>query len=195
MKLFKTSQGFYAEVGNNGYLVDHDHGWDDLINRDNLFDFVSQTIAETSPEKLLLQDLKIEKPVGSQEIWAAGVTYHSSQLARMHESRVSGGGNFYSMVYMAERPEIFFKATSGRIVGPNQGFRIRKDSSWDVPEPELTLFASSSGKIVAYTIGNDVSSRSIEGENPLYLPQAKTYDGCACPVSYTHLTLPTIYSV
>ena len=92
------------------------------------------------------------------------------------------------MVYMAERPEIFFKATSGRIVGPNQGFRIRKDSSWDVPEPELTLFASSSGKIVAYTIGNDVSSRSIEGENPLYLPQAKTYDGCACLGPCLYLT-------
>ena len=89
-------------------------------------------------------------------------------------------GRFYSRVYQAERPEIFMKATPARVVGPNAPFRIRKDSDWDVPEPELTLFATSSGKIVAYTIGNDVSSRSIEGENPLYLPQAKTFDECAC---------------
>ena len=99
----------------------------------------------------------------------------------MEESQDSGGGDFYSRVYQAERPEIFFKATPGRVVGHRQAFRIRRDSTWDVPEPELTLLATSSGKIVAYTIGNDVSSRSIEGENPLYLPQAKTFDDCACP--------------
>jgi 2-dehydro-3-deoxy-D-arabinonate dehydratase len=98
----------------------------------------------------------------------------------MEESLDAGGGDFYSRVYQAERPEIFMKATPARVVGPNAPFRIRKDSEWDVPEPELTLFATSSGKIVAYTIGNDVSSRSIEGENPLYLPQAKTFDECAC---------------
>ena len=98
----------------------------------------------------------------------------------MEESKDAGGGDFYSRVYVADRPEIFFKATPARTVGPDSPFRIRKDSTWDVPEPELTLFVSSSGKIVGYTIGNDVSSRSIEGENPLYLPQAKTFDGCAC---------------
>ena len=119
-------------------------------------------------------------PVGSQEVWAAGVTYHSSRLARMEESQDSGGGDFYSRVYQADRPEIFLKATASRVVGHGDSFRIRQDSSWDVPEPELTLFATSSGKIVAYTVGNDVSSRSIEGENPLYLPQAKTFDKCAC---------------
>jgi 2-dehydro-3-deoxy-D-arabinonate dehydratase len=98
----------------------------------------------------------------------------------MEESKDAGGGDFYSRVYGADRPEIFFKATAARTVGPGENFRIRKDSTWDVPEPELTLCVTSSGKIVGYTIGNDVSSRSIEGENPLYLPQAKTFDGCAC---------------
>ena len=119
-------------------------------------------------------------PIGSQEVWAAGVTYYSSRLARMEESRDAGGGDFYSRVYDADRPELFMKATPARVVDPGAPFRIRRDSEWDVPEPELTLFASSSGKIVGYTVGNDVSSRSIEGENPLYLPQAKTYDDCAC---------------
>jgi 2-dehydro-3-deoxy-D-arabinonate dehydratase len=97
----------------------------------------------------------------------------------MEESKDAGGGTFYDKVYAADRPELFFKATSYRTVGTLGKVRIRKDSTWDVPEPELTLFMSSSGKIVAYTIGNDMCSRSIEGENPLYLPQAKSYDGCA----------------
>ena len=131
----------------------------------------------SDPQQALINLLP---PVGVQEVWAAGVTYRSSRLARMEESRDAGGGDFYSRVYQADRPEIFLKATPSRVVGHGQNFRIRKDSDWDVPEPELTLFATTSGKIVAYTIGNDVSSRSIEGENPLYLPQAKTFDKCAC---------------
>ncbi len=91
-----------------------------------------------------------------------------------------GGGDFYDQVYEAERPELFFKATALRVVGPGKAIRIRRDSAWNVPEPELALVLSSAGVIVGYTIGNDVSSRSIEGENPLYLPQAKVYDGsCA----------------
>ena len=98
----------------------------------------------------------------------------------MEESQDAGGGDFYSRVYVADRPEIFFKATPARTVGPGEEFKTRKDSTWDVPEPELTLFVTSNAKIVGYTIGNDVSSRSIEGENPLYLPQAKTFDNCAC---------------
>jgi 2-dehydro-3-deoxy-D-arabinonate dehydratase len=100
-------------------------------------------------------------------------------VGRQEESKLSGGADFYAKVYEAERPEIFFKATANRIVGPDEKVKIRKDSSWDVPEPELTLVVTSSGKIIGYTIGNDMSSRSIEGENPLYLPQAKTYDACA----------------
>ena len=115
-------------------------------------------------------------PLDVQEVWASGVTYLRSKVARIEESE--GGGDFYDKVYDAERPELFLKATPRRVVGPNQPIRIRRDSTWDVPEPELTLVLSSSGAIVGYTIGNDVSSRSIEGENPLYLPQAKYFDGC-----------------
>ena len=113
-----------------------------------------------------------------QEIWAAGVTYESSKFARMAESE--GGGDFYAKVYVADRPELFFKATPRRVVGPNGALRIRADSDWNVPEPELAAVIAANGKIVGYTIGNDMSSRSIEGENPLYLPQAKVYTGsCA----------------
>lgn len=114
---------------------------------------------------------------GQQEVWAAGVTYERSKVARMEES--AGGGDFYDKVYEADRPELFFKANPRRVVGPGQPIRVRADSSWDVPEPEMTLVLSSRGKIVGVTVGNDVSSRSIEGENPLYLPQAKSYEG-AC---------------
>ena len=118
-------------------------------------------------------------PIGSQEVWAAGVTYRRSRNARMSEAERAGGDVFYDAVYEAERPEIFFKATPHRVVGPGGAVRIRGDSTWDVPEPELTLAISSGGSVIGYTIGNDMSSRSIEGENPLYLPQAKVYDGCA----------------
>ena len=118
-------------------------------------------------------------PVESQEIWASGVTYFNSKLGREEESREKGGSNFYARVYVAERPELFFKSMGYRAIGSGGKVRIRKDSTWDVPEPELTLVISSTGKIIGYTIGNDMSSRSIEGENPLYLPQAKTYDGSA----------------
>lgn len=118
-------------------------------------------------------------PIQSQEVWASGVTYLRSRDARMDESKESGGDTFYDKVYEAERPELFFKASAQRTVGTNDAVRIRRDSTWDVPEPELTLFITASGNIVGYTIGNDMSSRSIEGENPLYLPQAKSYDRCA----------------
>jgi 2-dehydro-3-deoxy-D-arabinonate dehydratase len=118
-------------------------------------------------------------PIGTQEVWACGVTYLRSRDARMVESEQSGGDVFYDMVYDAERPEIFFKATPHRVVGPGGGVRIRRDSTWDVPEPELTLAVAPSGRIIGCTIGNDMSSRSIEGDNPLYIPQAKIYDGCA----------------
>jgi 2-dehydro-3-deoxy-D-arabinonate dehydratase len=118
--------------------------------------------------------------VSSQEVWAAGVTYYRSRKARMEESKDAGGGDFYDRVYKAERPELFFKASGWRVVGPRKAVRIRSDAKWSVPEPELTLVINPAGKIVGYTIGNDMSSRDIEGENPLYLPQAKVYDGsCA----------------
>jgi 2-dehydro-3-deoxy-D-arabinonate dehydratase len=116
-------------------------------------------------------------PVGFQEIWAAGVTYFRSRTARMEEAEAAGGDVFYDKVYEAERPELFFKATSSRARGHLAPIRIRQDSTWDVPEPELTLAINTQGKVFGFTIGNDVSSRSIEGENPLYLPQAKVYRG------------------
>jgi 2-dehydro-3-deoxy-D-arabinonate dehydratase len=119
-------------------------------------------------------------PIDSQEVWAAGVTYYRSRTARMAESEVAGGGSFYDRVYSAERPELFFKALAHRVAGPGEKVRIRRDSKWNVPEPELALVISPAGKITGYTIGNDMSSRDIEGENPLYLPQAKVYDrSCA----------------
>ena len=118
-------------------------------------------------------------PIGSQEVWAAGVTYLRSRDARMEESKESGGATFYDKVYEAERPELFFKSLPHRVAGHFGDVHIRRDSTWNVPEPELTLFISSGGNIEAYTIGNDMSSRSIEGENPLYLPQAKTYERSA----------------
>jgi 2-dehydro-3-deoxy-D-arabinonate dehydratase len=118
-------------------------------------------------------------PLLSQEVWAAGVTYYRSRTARMEESKVAGGGSFYDRVYEADRPELFFKATPHRVVGPGGAVRIRSDSQWNVPEPELTLAINARGAIFGYTIGNDMSSRDIEGENPLYLPQAKVYAGSA----------------
>jgi 2-dehydro-3-deoxy-D-arabinonate dehydratase len=116
-------------------------------------------------------------PIGAQEVWAAGVTYERSREARVEESTDAGGGSFYDRVYDADRPELFLKATPHRVAGPGSAVRIRGDSTWNVPEPELTLAVSSSGAIFGYTIGNDMSSRDIEGENPLYLPQAKIYAG------------------
>jgi 2-dehydro-3-deoxy-D-arabinonate dehydratase len=126
-----------------------------------------------------LDDVTYLAPLDHQEVWACGVTYLRSKVARMEESE--GGGDFYDLVYEADRPELFFKSSARRVRGPGDSIRIRKDSTWDVPEPELCLVLSSRGEIVGYTVGNDVSSRSIEGENPLYLPQAKTYDG-ACAI-------------
>ena len=119
-------------------------------------------------------------PIQKQEVWAAGVTYFRSRTARMEESQTASGGDFYDRVYSAERPELFFKAAAWRVRGSGQTVRIRRDARWNVPEPELALVISPKGRILGYTAGNDMSSRDIEGENPLYLPQAKTYDGsCA----------------
>lgn len=121
----------------------------------------------------------LRAPLQSQEVWAAGVTYLRSMKARREESKEAGGDTFYDRVYAAERPELFFKATPHRVVAPGAPVRIRADSKWNVPEPELTLAINSAGKIFGFTAGNDMSSRDIEGENPLYLPQAKVYSGCA----------------
>jgi 2-dehydro-3-deoxy-D-arabinonate dehydratase len=123
---------------------------------------------------------QILAPIENQEVWAAGVTYYRSRSARMEESKSAGGGDFYDRVYSADRPELFFKATASRVAGPLSHVRIRSDAKWNVPEPELTLLINQRGEIIGYTVGNDMSSRDIEGENPLYLPQAKVYDrSCA----------------
>lgn len=119
-------------------------------------------------------------PLARQEVWAAGVTYFRSRDARMAESADAGGGSFYDRVYSAPRPELFYKGSARNAVGSGDDIAIRADSAWNVPEPELVLFADSGGRLIGYTVGNDVSSRDIEGENPLYLPQAKVYDAsCA----------------
>jgi 2-dehydro-3-deoxy-D-arabinonate dehydratase len=120
-------------------------------------------------------------PLDEQEVWAAGVTYIRSKVAREEESAGSGGARFYDMVYTADRPELFFKAPASRVIADKGTVRIRRDARWSVPEPELALVVSPAGKIVGYTAGNDMSSRDIEGVNPLYLPQAKFYDG-ACAI-------------
>lgn len=180
MRLYKTADSIIIEADQACFQLPT-QDWDAYINRDDLHAQMKNDIVTRKPVGDLewLQAQTILAPVESQEIWAAGVTYLRSKVARMEESKESGGDTFYDKVYEAERPELFFKGTALRAVGDGGYVRIRKDSSWDVPEPELTLFVTSSGKIAAYTIGNDMSSRSIEGENPLYLPQAKVYNHCA----------------
>ena len=176
MKLYKLEQGIALEVAGGRYDLSS-YDWDELYNTPNLRSHLASVISDMQPSDISISQIKA--PIQSQEIWASGVTYFRSKEGRQEESKEAGGADFYEKVYHAERPELFFKATAARTSGPNQKVRIRKDSTWDVPEPELTLAINSSGKILGYTIGNDMSSRSIEGENPLYLPQAKTYDGCA----------------
>ena len=175
MKLYKTKFGIVIQIENSFYIINEK--WDVFINDDNLFDKIKNIPQKVVPisngEELI--NIGLEAPIGSQELWASGVTYLRSKQGRQEESKKAGGGDFYQHVYEAERPELFFKAAANRIVGSGGKVRIRKDSAWN----ELTLFITSNKKIVGYTIGNDMSSRSIEGENPLYLPQAKVYDGCA----------------
>jgi 2-dehydro-3-deoxy-D-arabinonate dehydratase len=176
MKLYRTSSGIVAEHEDRFHMISAS-SWDELVVRQNLLPLLLEQIrhAESiaAPQNLL-------PPIGSQEVWAAGVTYFRSRNARMEESKSAGGGDFYDRVYHAERPELFYKATAHRVVGPQAKVAIRSDASWSVPEPELALFINPGGKIAGYTVGNDMSSRDIEGENPLYLPQAKVYDrSCA----------------
>ena len=127
-------------------------------------------------ERLPVASVTLLPPIDRQEVWAAGVTYKRSKVARMEESQ--GAARFYDLVYEAARPELFFKASPHRVAGPGQPVRIRGDATWNVPEPELTLVLNSRMRLVGFTIGNDMSSRDIEGENPLYLPQAKVYNAC-----------------
>src|SRR5499426_3725835 len=174
MILYKTEHGPVLEERGEYYqLAEAD--WDVLVNRNDHETVLTSMTRRATPLPDFSPATDALAPIGSQEVWAAGVTYYRSRTARMEESKTTGGENFYDRVYHAARPELFFKATSHRVAGPGQEVRIRKDSNWNVPEPELALVVNSLGHIIGYTIGNDMSSRDIEGENPLYLPQAKVY--------------------
>jgi 2-dehydro-3-deoxy-D-arabinonate dehydratase len=180
MQVFRTVSGVLAE--HEGVIVALGIEWDDIfVNADPIAlvqqrfdDGIVHARAASVPEQSLVA------PIGRQEVWAAGVTYYRSRDARMEEASAAGGGDLYARVYEAERPELFFKSTPHRVVGHRGRVRLRADSKWNVPEPELVLAVNPAGRIFGFTIGNDMSSRDIEGENPLYLPQAKMYDGsCA----------------
>lgn len=200
MKLYRTKKGNLLETGDKFYRIDEP--WDELINRENLHGYLQglaggKALAEgsaqaggsgshgvavtalSSGEASAWINKELLAPIGAQEVWAAGVTYLRSRDARMEESKDSGGADFYDKVYAADRPELFFKSQAHRVATNTEEVYIRRDSAWNVPEPELTLFINTKGQIQAYTIGNDMSSRSIEGENPLYLPQAKVYERSA----------------
>ena len=176
MKIYNTIRGVLLEQQGRFHTVNA--SFDDLVRSND-----AQSLAHESlrPAPVAAPNAnEILAPLGSQEVWAAGVTYFRSRSARMEESKDAGGGTFYDRVYSAVRPELFFKATARRVVGHGASVRTRCDARWSVPEPELTLLLNPRGEIIGYTIGNDMSSRDIEGENPLYLPQAKVYDGsCA----------------
>lgn len=178
MHLYRTEQSPVVEADGKRYRIGT--SWNELFLDDNLAATLRNLI-EPSESDATLDDLTDTAlvPIADQEIWAAGVTYFRSKTARMDESKDAGGGDFYDRVYDADRPEIFFKATAIRTVGHGGSMYLRDDSKWIVPEPELTLAVSAGGKIIGYTVGNDLSCRDIEGENPLYLPQAKTFRDCA----------------
>jgi 2-dehydro-3-deoxy-D-arabinonate dehydratase len=181
MHLYKTAKGNFIVENNNAFRIDQ--GWDDIINQENLYAYLSRIVSkgETVSADILKDAIvqHLQAPIGSQELWAAGVTYLRSRDARMEESKASGAADCYQQVYDADRPELFFKSLPHRVSAHNEPVNIRRDSTWNVPEPELTLLINSKGQINGYTVGNDMSSRSIEGQNPLYLPQAKMYERCA----------------
>ena len=174
MKIYRTKLGVVVEDHSVFYLTDAN--WDELINRPLLEAVLtSLTRRLRAIPNFRLED-EVLAPISQQEVWAAGVTYVRSRAARMDEAKEAGGGDFYDRVYSAARPELFFKATPHRVSGTGEKIGLRRDSRWTVPEPELALAVNSAGNIFGFTIGNDVSSRDIEGENPLYLPQAKVYN-------------------
>ncbi len=175
-RLFATTAGIVAEIDGALRAPSHPLTFDEIFGSDDPAALVNSAFA-SGP--VVAAPTRLRAPLQSQEVWAAGVTYLRSKTARMAEAKDAGGGTFYDKVYAADRPELFFKATPHRVVAPGDAVRIRADSSWNVPEPELTLAINSTGKIFGFTIGNDMSSRDIEGENPLYLPQAKSYHRAA----------------
>jgi 2-dehydro-3-deoxy-D-arabinonate dehydratase len=178
VRLYRTTSGPFVEQHDRFYRVPG-YSWDELVTCEDLHGLLTSSVERAEPATEF-ESAQILAPVESQDVWAAGVTYYRSRSARMEESKDAGGGSFYDRVYAAERPEHFFKSPARDVVGHLGTVRIRRDASWSVPEPELTLLINHQGRIIGYTAGNDMSSRDIEGENPLYLPQAKVYEGsCA----------------
>jgi 2-dehydro-3-deoxy-D-arabinonate dehydratase len=176
--LYRTAEALFVKHEDHAYPLEVT-SLDALIARPDLHMYLTAAINSTPPADHLL-NTPLLAPIGNQEVWASGVTYYSSRRARIAESKDAGGGDFYDRVYTAERPELFFKAVAHKVAGPDSGVKIRRDATWSVPEPELTLLINPRAQIVGYTVGNDMSSRDIEGANPLYLPQAKVYDrSCA----------------
>ena len=177
MLLYRTPRGVVAADGDDCVLLAE--SWDNLIGPPGLPERIDRLVAQgTALEAFDPADTLA--PLVSQEVWAAGVTYYRSRDARMSESEQAGGDSFYDRVYTAPRPELFFKGSARTAVGSGAEIAVRSDAGWNVPEPELVLLADSGGALIGCTVGNDVSSRDIEGENPLYLPQAKVYDAsCA----------------
>jgi len=178
MILFRTAAGFTLEHDRHFCAVP-EKSLDDLLARTDFHAYLG-SLSESAPTGTPVDQSELLAPIGTQEVWAAGVTYLRSRAARMAESKDAGGGDFYDRVYSAERPELFFKSMAHKVVGPHGTVGLRSDASWSVPEPELALVIDPRGRIAGYTIGNDMSSRDIEGQNPLYLPQAKVYNrSCA----------------
>ena len=178
MILYRTTNGILAEQNGRYYSVP-ETSIDALIAHEDLDRYLATIIANSSPVNPI-DPATLQPPIEHQEVWAAGVTYYRSRSARIEESKDAGGGDFYDRVYSADRPELFFKALAHKVAGPHSNVNIRRDATWSVPEPELALVINPRGQIIGYTIGNDMSSRDIEGINPLYLPQAKVYDrSCA----------------
>ncbi len=180
MKLYHTLKGIIVEH-NREFFTHPSNDWDSVVNRDGLHGLLLSELPHMAPcinaAELMLEALL--PPINKQEVWAAGVSYLKSREARVEESMTGGGSIFYDKVYDAKRPELFFKGSASRVAASGAHVHIRRDANWNVPEPELTLMITSNCKIVGYTCGNDMSARDIEGENPLYLPQAKVYDKCA----------------
>jgi 2-dehydro-3-deoxy-D-arabinonate dehydratase len=175
--LYRTADGLVLQEDDKTFAIGET--LDEVIVRPDLHAWLAQK-AKGSSVTARVDATKLLAPIGSQEVWAAGVTYLRSRAARMAESKDAGGGDFYDRVYSAERPELFFKSLPHKVVGPGGTVGLRSDAIWSVPEPELALLIDPRGQIVGYTIGNDMSSRDIEGQNPLYLPQAKVYNrSCA----------------
>lgn len=178
IRVYSLPDGLVLESDGAFFRAASSLALDDFFHADDPLALARTALAGASPADAPAAG-SLAAPIQSQEVWAAGVTYYRSRTARMEESKAAGGGSFYDKVYEADRPELFFKSTPHRVAGPGGAVRIRADSRWNVPEPELTLAIGRNGRIFGFTIGNDMSSRDIEGENPLYLPQAKVYDRSA----------------